>query len=233
MKVIYIEGNIGSGKTSLMELLQKIHKGNNSVQFLFEPVAAWKNSGLFDKFYADPRRYAFPFQVMVLTSRIQQLQQIDGDYTELVVMERSLDTCGQVFGKMLHDQGKISDIEWDLYQKLLKQYKNMIAVMLTDEEGILHESETIYVKVDPEICVERIKKRCREGEEGIDLSYLSEIEKCHDEMFKGFKEPLTVIDNSKDLKSNEEWNVIVEQVMDVLKSEWRDEWTDDESEANE
>jgi deoxyadenosine/deoxycytidine kinase len=214
MKLIYIEGNIGSGKTSIMEMIQHTREDDDYIEFLFEPVTAWRNSGLFDLFYSDPTRYAFAFQVMVLTSRIEQLQQVNTGETEIVIMERSLDTCGQVFGKMLHDQGKISDMEWTLYQKLLDQYDTMIEVMLTDENGEPQDVETIWVCTEPEICRERIAKRNRKGEQVIDLGYLKDIERYHEQAFT--KHCVTKVDNNKELKNNKEWNKVVARVMGVL-----------------
>ena len=42
-KIIYIEGNIGSGKSTLVSNLKKHYEGRNDILFLQEPVHLWEN----------------------------------------------------------------------------------------------------------------------------------------------------------------------------------------------
>ena len=67
----FIEGNIGSGKSTLMEYLQtldeyKIHK----IKTLKEPVDEWKQvidkdtkKNILDYFYSDSKRWGYLFQM--------------------------------------------------------------------------------------------------------------------------------------------------------------------------
>ena len=73
--IISIEGNIGYGKTTIIENLQKRFQHNKEVVFLKEPVDVWnsiKNDDgvtVLEKFYENTETYAFPFQVMAFATR--------------------------------------------------------------------------------------------------------------------------------------------------------------------
>jgi deoxyadenosine/deoxycytidine kinase len=72
MTLISIEGNIGAGKSTLIETLKT--KFSNVV-FVDEPVDEWSTvtdkdgTTVLEKYYADQKRYAFAFQMMVRVSR--------------------------------------------------------------------------------------------------------------------------------------------------------------------
>ena len=78
--IFSIEGNIGSGKSTLMENLKKTYKNNSQVIFLKEPVDEWENikdsNGvtILQKFYADQEKYSFAFQMMAYVSRLNVLR---------------------------------------------------------------------------------------------------------------------------------------------------------------
>jgi deoxyadenosine/deoxycytidine kinase len=76
-----------------------------------------------------------------------------------------------VFAKMLHESGKIEDVNYQIYLKWFNSF---------NEECPVHQ--IVYVKTDPEICHERVFKRCRAGEGGIPLEYLQECHKYHEAM---------------------------------------------------
>ena len=76
-----------------------------------------------------------------------------------------------VFAKMLHESGKIEDVNYQIYLKWFNAF---------NEDCPVHQ--VVYVKTDPKICHERIFKRCRKGESGIPLEYLQECHKYHEAM---------------------------------------------------
>ena len=79
-KLISIDGNIGSGKSTLMEALKQKFKGNKNVVFLREPVDEWdqikdeNNVTILEKFYANQKDYSFSFQMMAYISRLTLLK---------------------------------------------------------------------------------------------------------------------------------------------------------------
>jgi deoxyadenosine/deoxycytidine kinase len=70
MKIISIEGNIGSGKSTLIKKLRELPEFQNGFTFLPEPVDEWntiKDSDgitILEKYYSDQKKYAFSFQMM-------------------------------------------------------------------------------------------------------------------------------------------------------------------------
>ena len=79
MKIFSIEGNIGSGKSTLINFLKE---SDIDVYYLPEPVDLWneiKNSSgvtILEKYYQDQKKYAFSFQMMAYISRISQIKSI-------------------------------------------------------------------------------------------------------------------------------------------------------------
>ena len=173
MPIIYsIEGGIGSGKTTLLEHIETL--GNPSIIVLKEPVDIWTsvrdNNGenILEKFYKDPKTYAFPFQVLAFHTRLQSVKKAieDNPTIDIILCERSLHADGHIFAKMLYDDGMIDDISYKIYEKMYEDGINQFPLA-----GI------VYLDVEPEICAERIVKRGRPGEEDISLDYLK---RCHE-----------------------------------------------------
>lgn len=81
--IIAIEGNIGAGKTTLFNYLKNYVETHLPVvtrsRFVFmrEPVDVWQSicdslgESILSKFYKNPEKYAFPFQIMAYTTRFQ------------------------------------------------------------------------------------------------------------------------------------------------------------------
>ena len=164
MKIFSIEGNIGSGKSTL---INELKKQNLNVIYLPEPVDLWNeikdSSGvtILEKYYQDQKRYAFPFQMMAYISRLSQIrQQFESD--AIIITERCIFTDREIFAKMLYDDKKIETIEYSIYLKWFDEFKYPV-------DGF------IYLKTTPEMCFGRVKNRNRKGEE-IPLNYL---QNCH------------------------------------------------------
>jgi len=172
-QIVSIEGNIGAGKSTILDYLRTLYGGNNSkVCFVDEPVDMWKEirdeeGDVLSKFYADPSKYAFAFQVMAFATRVQKLKAAmrENPDARVFVCERSLEADYNIFAKMLSDDGKIESIEYQIYQQFYEAYTS----------DFMHAG-IIYVEVPPETCEDRIKMRGRPGEEHIELSYL---QRCH------------------------------------------------------
>ena len=185
---VSIEGNIGSGKSTLLANLREHFKYNDNVIFLKEPVDEWakikdKNGiTILEKFYTDQDKYSFSFQMMAYVSRIKVLRDTLRDKKQdpnkkenktnnYIITERSLYTDKMVFAKMLFDNGKIEDVNYQIYLNWFDTFSGEFPV-----------HKVIYVKASPDKCYERIMKRSREGEENIPLDYLTACSLYHDNM---------------------------------------------------
>ena len=203
--IISIEGNIGSGKSTLLERLNEVCQLDPSICFIQEPVDIWNtikdSSGetILEKYYDDQHKYAFSFQMMAYITRLSVLRKaLKGNY-KVIFMERSIYTDSAVFAKMLFDDKKIEEIEYNIYTKWVYEF-------ITDFPPI----KFIYVRAEPEISFERVIKRGRQGET-IPLEYLQNCHKYHEEWLlnKNIKSPLLTLDANSDITTNpsifDEW----------------------------
>ncbi len=189
MVLISIEGNIGSGKSTLVK---KIREKFPHVVIVDEPVEEWASItdsngvGILERYYSDQKRWAFAFQMMAFITRAKRLINIDKN--AIVITERSVFTDREIFAKMLFDAGKIEDIEYSIYLKWFDELSKGIKV-----------DQIIYMNTPPEVCCDRVISRGRKGE-SIPLEYLQDCHKYHEEWMS---HETSVIMNPSDEKLNE------------------------------
>lgn len=178
VNLISIDGNIGSGKSTLMGELELIFSDNKNIVFLKEPTKEWENitdeNGvtILQKFYENPSKYGFSFQIMAYISRLKIMkEEFDKNPKAIFITERSLFTDKFVFAKMLFDSGNIELVNYKIYLEWFNTFADEFPV-----------SKVIYVNTDPEICHHRIEKRSRTGESNIPIEYLQNCHKYHNNM---------------------------------------------------
>ena len=217
--IISIEGNIGSGKSTILSKLEEAMSDSpDKIMFLKEPVDMWEaikdpvsGENILQKFYNDQHKYAFPFQVMAYASRLSMIRQaIRESKPEIIICERSLDADKYIFAKMLYDEKKIDEVCYQIYNHFYKEY--MTDVQL---DGI------IYIDADAEVCHERIDKRARVGESGIPLVYLQKCKSYHHEWLTKTKTPVLNINANIDVTydkkdSNDLGNEWLERIKDFI-----------------
>lgn len=204
VKIISIEGNIGSGKSTLINQLK--NKFNfNFVIYLPEPVDLWNeikdSSGvtILEKYYKDKLRYSFSFQMMAYITRLSQIKNcIENSPDEtIIITERCLYTDRYVFAKMLYDTGFIEEIEYTIYIRWFDEFKKYTEI-----------TNIIYIQTTPQVCVERIHKRNRKGEENIPLDYLESCHQYHEDWL--INNPIKLLVNGN--QDNLDINPIIEFV---------------------
>jgi deoxyadenosine/deoxycytidine kinase len=201
--LVSFDGDIGSGKSTMMKKAQEYYKNNENILFAEEPTEKWKlvkdKSGteMLTLFYQDQEKHAFKFQIMAFVSRLSGLREIvkaNSGKNIIIITERSLYTDKEIFAKMLYDQGKMSEVEYQIYLTLFDEFAAEFEV-----------NKVVYIRTDPDKCYERIHLRAREGEELIPLAYLEECHRYHEEFLdkdRGlFKEQL-VLDGNQDIYQN-------------------------------
>ena len=197
MKIFSIEGNIGSGKSTLINFLKE---SDLDVYYLPEPVDLWNeikdSSGvtILEKYYQDQKKYAFPFQMMAYISRISQIKSIKCD--SIVITERCVFTDREIFAKMLYDKGLIEEIEYTIYLKWFDEFK-------VDIDGIM------YLQTSPHTCATRIKTRNRKGET-IPIEYLIDCHEYHERWINNTDIPCLVL-------NNEEQNCFTSQIKEFVE----------------
>ena len=175
--ILSLDGNIGSGKSSIMRYLEKnfanycASKGNNcKICFLQEPVSTWESmcddngKSIITHFYENNERYSFAFQMMAYISRLSLLKEALKEDYDIIITERSVYTDKLVFAKSLYDAKKLSFIEYKIYLNMFKEFQT-----------IFQDLKMVYIRTMPEICDLRVKTRARLGEI-IPIQYLKD---CH------------------------------------------------------
>ena len=181
MPIITIDGNIGAGKTSILNYLHT----NYNINVDLEPIDKWKP--YLDNIYLEKKDY-FKFLIRIWLDRswIQEKNK-----SSLVIMERSPYFIRNTFNKLTYDT------------ELINNNENNIINELYDKTDIIWKSNYfIYLRSSPEKCLDKIYKRGRENEMEISLEYLNNIHEYHEKAFDHLKDKKIVID--VDNKSIEE-----------------------------
>lgn len=199
-ETIVIDAVVGAGKTSYMEMLSEEMK----IPCFQEPV---QDNPLLDKFYYDRKRYAFPLQIYFLNRRFEMLKQAS-EAGEPSLMDRSI-YGDMIFAKMLYEEGDMEKDEFILYRDLLT---NML-------DHVQAPKLMIYLKIDTESAIERIKKRGRDYEQIVERDYWENLNKEYEDYFSNYNlSPLLVIEAAKydivgNLKDREKVLQIIRQAM--------------------
>jgi len=205
-KIISIEGNIGSGKSTILNYLKDLYKDSIEIIFLEEPVSEWSkikdknNETILEKFYNNQKKYSFAFQMMAYISRLSILKDTIAKYPNaIIITERCLNTDRYVFAKMLYDDEKLEDVEYQIYINWFDHFSYLQKIQ-----------KTIYLKTDPHTCYNRINKRNRDGESNISVDYLKSCHDYHENMINtiSINDILIInsnIDTEKDSNINNIW----------------------------
>lgn len=155
--VIIIEGQIGAGKTTMGEILER--------RFgipLYRELGNSDTLTLLDRFYADKKRWSFTMQIHFLNERFRMIKDINGAGGGL--LDRSI-FGDRIFAELLHDDGDMSDEEFRSYTTLLD---NML-------EHAEPPALLIYLDCSVDAAIHRIKARDRGLESGIPRDYLEKL----------------------------------------------------------
>lgn len=145
---IVIDGNIGTGKTTQLGLLEK--KG---WQVRREPIDKWP----LEEFYKDQSRWAFLLHMKIL----QTLRPLKTD--GVVLYERSVMSSRWVFWPVLEKHGHVTKAEHDTYDAFYTQYAWFPDLY-------------IFLAKDVEKAYEHVTTRSQAGDSGVTLEYMKELD---------------------------------------------------------
>lgn len=161
---VAIEGNIGSGKTTLSEMMARDYECNLILeQFADNPFLPY--------FYEDAQRYGFPLELFFMTERYKQLQAL-GTQQDLFY---NFHIADYTFVKtLLFARNNLPPDEFRIFQKLYQ----------TLEASLPKPDLIIYLHRPIEILLSQISKRGRSYELQIKAEYLREIQNVYFEYFR-------------------------------------------------
>ncbi len=168
-KTIAIAGNIGTGKTSLVEFLSRTY----GIKPFYEPND--ENPYLPD-FYRDMNRWAFHSQLYFLSNKFRMHQQLERQ-SGVVVLDRTIYEDAEIFASALHKMRKFTGRDWDTYWKF---YRVIV-------DAIRPPDLMIYLRCSMRTLRKRIRLRGREMERDIPLSYLKRLEGLYEQWHESYR----------------------------------------------
>ena len=167
-KFIAIAGNIGAGKSSLLEFLTDSY----DVAPFYEPNDA--NPYLQD-FYRDMRRWAFPSQLFFLSNKFRIHQEADRT-PGVVIQDRTIYEDAEIFATALHQMRKIDQRDWETYWAF---YQTIL-------RAIQPPDLMIYLRCSMRTLRKRIRLRGRAMEQAIPLSYLQRLDRLYEQWIRNY-----------------------------------------------
>ncbi|KAA5535997.1 2-amino-4-hydroxy-6-hydroxymethyldihydropteridine diphosphokinase [Paenimyroides baculatum] len=200
IKFLAIEGNIGSGKTSLAE---KIAQDFNAKPIL----ERFADNAFLPKFYEDQLRYAFPLEMSFLADRYSQLNQGLGQYNlfnDFIVADY------YIYKSLIFAQVTLDTDEAFLYRSIF---------------DVMNKETTkpdlyVYLHQNTENLLQNIKKRGRTYEENIQAAYLDNINQSYSEFIKTLtQENVLIIDVSKKdfVENHEDYLEVLKLINNKIK----------------
>lgn len=169
---VLVEGNIGSGKTSLIDFFCRNY--GDRIFPAAEPIQKWRDvrgHNLFNLLSADPAKFGFPFQQYVQLTMTQVHRSIPPAEDQVKLMERSLYSARFCFVENLHASGLMSDAEFAVYEEYFE--------FLTQHPE-LRVDLILYLKASPDVCLQRALSRKRKEESKLTIDYLTRLDQLHD-----------------------------------------------------
>ena len=155
---IAIAGNIGSGKTTLTEMLTKRYDARS---YLEE-----SNNPYIGDFYENMNRWSFNLQIYFLGSRIRQTMEMLSDASACdIIQDRTVYEDAHIFAGNLHEMGLMSTRDFDTYMGIFR-----LVTELIPKPDLL-----IYLRASVPTLISQIRKRGREYEMNIDENYLKRL----------------------------------------------------------
>jgi deoxyadenosine/deoxycytidine kinase len=167
-KFIVVAGNIGVGKSTLVQMLcQKLDWAP-----FYEPET--ENPYLAD-FYQDMSRWSFQSQVFFLARRLHVHYQIL-HFSGSVIQDRSIYEDAEIFARNLNLQANLSDRDYATYRSL---YQTLV-------EFLPPPDLVIYLRSSVDTLINRIAMRNRDYEKSISRQYLEQVNGLYNEWIAGF-----------------------------------------------
>ncbi len=174
---IAVAGNIGSGKTTLTNLLADHYKWDPH----FESI---DDNPYLNDFYNDMQRWSFNLQIYYLNSRFTQIQEIK-ESTNNVIQDRTIYEDAFIFAPNLHSMGLMTSRDFENYFSLFNLLESFISA----------PDLLIYLRASVPKLVNQIQQRGRDYEESIRLDYLKRLNERYEAWISTYdKGKLLIID---------------------------------------
>jgi len=205
--IFSIEGNIGSGKSTVIQHLQQIY--GDQVILVEEPVKDWQNlegENLLKKKNDDLNRWGYSFEAYVLITKMNELTKNAFSDKKIILIERCMLT-DKVFFDINVENGFSNPMEEAMFNNLYEFLSNNVYPKLS---GI------IYLDTPVEECINRMIKRGRKAEKSLTKEYLTQLDDNFKKVIKESGIPYLKLNGVYDLKND--LSKVQHQLMDFIQT---------------
>ncbi len=177
-KYIAIAGNIGAGKSTLVDFLRQ----RFGLTPFFEPNA---QNPFLPLFYEDMQRWAFHSQIFFLTHKFRLHQQLSEQLGEgqTVVQDRTIYEDAEIFAQNLFRTGMMSPEEHATYRTM---YEGIIQTLRPPDL-------MIYLRASVRTVRQRIRLRGRPEEQALPLDYIKRLHNLYEDWFSRYDRSPTLV----------------------------------------
>jgi hypothetical protein len=175
---VTVAGNIGAGKSLLSRLLGE--------HFQWKPYfESVDDNPYISDFYADMSSWSFHLQIYFLANRFKRHKEII-ELSESVIQDRSIYEDAEIFARNLYDIGKMTE----------RDYTNYVSLFRVMMEYLKPPDLMIYLRANVDTLMKQISNRGRDFEQGIQRSYLEQLNKLYEDWIDRYKlGPLLIIES--------------------------------------
>ena len=198
---ITVAGNIGAGKSSLVEKLSQ----ELNWQPFYEPVT--DNPYLAD-FYKNMPAWGFHSQVFFLTHRLRVYHDLS-EHPNSVILDRSLYEDAEIFARNLYLNGNMTERDYQTYEAL---YQSLLCFLPTPDL-------VIYLRASVATLQQRIHLRGRDYERSISPEYLEQLNQAYESWIASFSLcPILMVpaDNLDFVSEPKHLNLILSKVQEKI-----------------
>ena len=163
-KYIAIAGNMGVGKTSMVQFLCNTY----DLEAVYEP---FMNNPYLTDFYKDMKEWAFHSQLYFLTHKFRLHMELS-QKPKTVIQDRSIYEDAEIFCRNLYLRKQMSERDFQTYMEL---YNSMKAVLQPPDL-------MIYLRCS----VRTIRKRGRASEKQVPIQYIRNLNKLYEDWIENY-----------------------------------------------
>ena len=180
-KFIAVAGNMGVGKTSLVQFLEQ--------RYGFEPVyEPFMDNPYLDDFYQDMKTWAYHSQVYFLSHKFRLHMGLNAS-ERIVVQDRTIYEDAEIFCTNLHRSRKISKRDYQTYMELYQTMK----------EALQPPDLLIYLRCSVRAIRKRIRRRGRPSEQDIPARYLRGLNGLYEDWVSRYDQSPVLVWDSENM----------------------------------
>lgn len=195
-KRICIDGNIGSGKDNVINVLKKNFNNNRTI-FVPDNINNWKNKEILEKFYKETEKYAFVFELKSTCDKINSISAIN---KQIVFLNKSWCSIKNIWVQSLYEAKFISELEYESYNKTYNLIKKPDIDLI------------IYVRTPPAKCYENIMQRDIKNEKDITLNFVKKLHDNHEKWIKETNIPVYIVNTEQYMSEDK----MISDIFDMI-----------------